>query len=197
MFSLAAGMLAGSIPWRAIGAALLLAAAGLALHHYGASRYKAGDASGYARGHAEAVDVQGRLDRERADLATKALTDEADQRKLEQERTRRAKENDDAHAHDLAAARAAAAGATDELGRLRAALATADAAGVHPGEAGADPGAGRGPDDAARLRELLGACSGRYADVAAAADALRTQVTGLQGYVKAACTAATTERTEP
>ena len=42
-----------------------------------------------------------------------------------------------------------------------------------------------GPDAAATARELLGACSQRYAAVAAAADQLGGQVTGLQDYVRA------------
>lgn len=40
---------------------------------------------------------------------------------------------------------------------------------------------------ASTARELLGRCSGRYADLAAAADGLRDQVTGLQAYVKDVC----------
>lgn len=43
--------------------------------------------------------------------------------------------------------------------------------------------------EGATARELLGRCSGRYADVAAAADGLRDQVTGLQTYVKDVCRA--------
>ena len=49
-----------------------------------------------------------------------------------------------------------------------------------------------GPDAAATARELLGACSQRYAAVAAAADQLGGQVTGLQDYVRATAQAQAT-----
>ena len=48
------------------------------------------------------------------------------------------------------------------------------------------------PDAAATARELLGACSQRYAAVAAAADQLGGQVTGLQDYVRATAQAQAT-----
>ncbi|WP_304308082.1 hypothetical protein [Pseudacidovorax intermedius] len=43
--------------------------------------------------------------------------------------------------------------------------------------------------EGATARELLGRCGGRYADVAAAAEGLRDQVTGLQAFVKDVCRA--------
>ena len=49
-----------------------------------------------------------------------------------------------------------------------------------------------GSDAAATARELLGACSQRYAAVAAAADQLGGQVTGLQDYVRATAQAQAT-----
>lgn len=46
----------------------------------------------------------------------------------------------------------------------------------------ADPTAARYADDAARARQLLGACAEEYRGVALSADRLRDQVIGLQGW---------------
>jgi hypothetical protein len=45
-----------------------------------------------------------------------------------------------------------------------------------------DPAAARYADDAARARQLLGACAEEYRGVALSADRLRDQVIGLQGW---------------
>lgn len=85
-----------------------------------------------------------------------------------------------------AALRAAVAAAGVEQQRLRDAIAQLNAAaGVAdlPGAAPA-PGPSGGADAAATARELLGQCSGEYAAVAAAADALTAQVLGLQDWVR-------------
>lgn len=61
----------------------------------------------------------------------------------------------------------------------RDAAAAADVPGTAP-----DSRAAALAHEAATARELLGRCSGRYAELGAEADGLRIQVMGLQGYVK-------------
>jgi chromosome segregation ATPase len=51
----------------------------------------------------------------------------------------------------------------------------------------ADPEAAAYAREAGVARELLGACAERYSGVAQEADGLRSQVTGLQDYVRSAC----------
>lgn len=83
--------------------------------------------------------------------------------------------------HDLTErARADAGRAADELGRLRASLTVYRGRG---GPAGAGAGAVQGADEASTLADALDQCSERYAGVAAVADELSIQVTGLQRYV--------------
>jgi hypothetical protein len=86
---------------------------------------------------------------------------------------------------------AAAAAARTERDELLAELARRGAPG--------DPAAGPDADDAATAARALGECSGRYQDVARAADALTAQVRGLQDYATSVCltvnsTTITTER---
>lgn len=77
-------------------------------------------------------------------------------------------------------ARADAGRADDELGRLRGALAVYRRSG---GPAAPGAGAVGGPDAASSLADALSQCSDRYAGVAAVADQLSVQVTGLQRYI--------------
>ncbi len=89
---------------------------------------------------------------------------------------------------------AAAAAARTERDELLAELARRGAPG--------DPAAGDGADDAATAARALGECSGRYQDVARAADALTAQVRGLQDYARSVCmtpapVSLATERTAP
>ena len=78
--------------------------------------------------------------------------------------------------------------------QLRSAVASADARADVPGTS-TGACAAPGSDAAATARELLGACSQRYAAVAAAADQLGGQVTGLQDYVRATAQAQTAVQT--
>lgn len=77
-------------------------------------------------------------------------------------------------------ARSDAGRAADELGRLRGALAV-----YRRGGGPAAPGAGAvgGTDATSPLADALSQCSERYAGVAAVADQLSIQVTGLQRYI--------------
>lgn len=82
---------------------------------------------------------------------------------------------DAARRQTVLAARAAtsdlvARGLLDDITRLNA----------RPGPT--DPAAARYADDAARARQLLGACAEEYRGVALSADRLRDQVIGLQGW---------------
>jgi hypothetical protein len=76
---------------------------------------------------------------------------------------------------------AAAAGSRAELERLRNALADRVAASAP---------AGAGADEAAALRQLLGACAERYRAVAEDADRLVGQTRGLQDYAARVCVGA-------
>ena len=76
----------------------------------------------------------------------------------------------------LAGAQHAAAGLLDTIARLNARPAPAD------------PGAARYAHEATAARELLGACAQEYRAVAAAADELNDQVTGLQEYAASVST---------
>lgn len=79
-----------------------------------------------------------------------------------------------------ARARADADRAGGELGRLRAAIAAYRGRGDPPGQG---TGAGGRPDEGSLVADALGQCSERYAGVAAVADQLSVQVTGLQRYI--------------
>lgn len=140
--------------------AVIVAASGYAGHRWTAARYEARIAA----------------DREAAQRAALAASEAA--RVTEQER-RQAQERIDAqHQADMDRARRAAIAARGELDRLRAVLAARDrAAAEHAGPSG-------GADDAAVERELLGACAARYQGLAAEADGLAGQVSGLQDYVR-------------
>jgi len=58
---------------------------------------------------------------------------------------------------------------------------------LNSGPVPTDPGSAAVFEQARTARELLGACAGRYTDVARAADELRDQVTGLQDFVGSVC----------
>ena len=90
---------------------------------------------------------------------------------------------EDSHAADLKRDRvqiAAGLAARTELGRLRNRLSRPSAP-----AAGASTATGPGADDTAALRAVLGACAGRYEEVAGDAGRLANQVTGLQGFILA------------
>jgi hypothetical protein len=178
------------LPWRLLCIVCALVAAAAGILAYGANRFHAGDAMGYSRGHAEAVAVQGQWDAEKARLNALALQQSNDVRKFEELRASNIQGALDAKEREAQRARADAADLRGQLASLRDSLATAaTAADLPASSATGGTGAARGPDDAATLRQLLGACSGRYADVAEAADALRVQLSGVQGWVRAACVA--------
>lgn len=79
-------------------------------------------------------------------------------------------------------AASAAAGAADELGRLRDELAKA-AAGATRGGASSPSGGTHG----AGTGELLGACAGDYQAVAREADRIAGKLTALQAFVAGSC----------
>jgi hypothetical protein len=76
------------------------------------------------------------------------------------------------------------AGASAALGGLRDNLAALNA-----GAAPSDPESAAYFEQARTARELLGTCAGRYEGVARAADELREQVIGLQGFATNVCKA--------
>lgn len=127
--------------------------------------------------------VRAQWDKERAELAAKALDAERAARRKEQALVAERKKLEDKYVEDKRKADAAAAGARTELDRLRDAIAGA------PGcPAAADPAAAGRAAGAARLElELLGACATALTDLAAEADRLETRVVGLQQYVKQVC----------
>lgn len=127
--------------------------------------------------------VRAAWDKERAELATKALDAERAARKKEQALAAERKKLEDRYAQDKRKAADAAAGAQSDLDRLRDALAAA------PGcPATANPAAASRAAGASRLElDLLGACATALTDLAAEADRLETRVVGLQSYVKEVC----------
>ena len=127
--------------------------------------------------------VRAQWDKERAELATKALDAERAARKKEQALAAERKKLEDRYAQDKRKAADAAAGAQSELDRLRDALAAAPSC-----PATANPAAASRAAGAARLEfELLGACATALTDLAAEADRLETRVVSLQSYVKEVC----------
>lgn len=128
----------------------------------------------------QASRYEARLAAREAEIAKAARSAEAEARKREQELQRYADEvaRDAAKRQQVLAARAAttdlvARGLRDDIARLNA------------DQAPSDPAAARFADDAARARELLGACAAEYRSVAGAADGLRDQVIGLQNWARA------------
>lgn len=95
----------------------------------------------------------------------------------EQERLRASEIIERNHMATVEKLRAAAGGARGELDRLRLALAERD-------RAGRDAAAAGRADDAARERELLGACAAEYQSMARDADELAARLSGLQSYVR-------------
>lgn len=80
------------------------------------------------------------------------------------------------------AAANAATGALSELDRLRHTLAAREAR-----AAGANSATCASPDARAAESELFGACAGAITQLAAEADGIRSQLIGLQAYVKQVC----------
>lgn len=123
---------------------------------------------------------EARIAAREAEIARVTKAAEAAARHREQEMQRYADEvaRDAAKRQQVLAARAAT---TDRIaGQLRD-----DIARLNAGQAPGDPAAARFADDAARARELLGACAAEYRSVAGAADGLRDQVIGLQNWARA------------
>lgn len=119
-----------------------------------------------------AARVQQKADAERA-------KQETDLRRREAARSRNVQGVMDAQGKIAARARADADGARTELQRLRDAIAAADGAASTAG----------GTGDTRSPAELLGECAGEHQSVAGEADRLSVQVTGLHGWISAACTA--------
>lgn len=158
-------------PWKLwlAGGGLLaaLGAAGIALHHYGATRYAAGQAEVTARWNTERV-------RQQADaLAASAANATETQRRLAAQQ-----EAQDAHDQQVAAARRDAAAARTAADGLRRQLALyLDAAAPAGGGAGRDSAAAGhgapGRDALALLADLLGRADGVAGELAAALDGAR------------------------
>ncbi|GGX30633.1 hypothetical protein GCM10007242_41670 [Pigmentiphaga litoralis] len=121
---------------------------------------------------------------ERADAATAARTAEADQRQIEYNRMEANAQvtyNDQARrAENAQAARDTAAA----LVGLRNALAAADARATS-GQAGGNPSARTGADDARTLRIVASECTAEYGKMAANAVSAGSTVTSWQDYTRA------------
>lgn len=165
-----------------IGAVLALGAV-FAVQGWNAHLRAQGDAAGAAR-----VQQQWDADTARRDADTLAAHVQAQQvlrsreAALQQEAERIANET----AQREAQLRAAGAAADARVRSLHTTIAQLNAnAAAHLPDPGADACAAAQPDAATTARELLGACSQRYAAVAGEADRLAGQVMGLQDYVQA------------
>lgn len=121
-----------------------------------------------------------------ADEARARLQAEAAARKSEQAKQKETERIAHEQAQREATLRAAVAAADARQRSLHTTIAqlNADAAARLSGT-GSPACTAADVDAAATARELLGACSDRYATVAGAADELAGQVTGLQDYVQA------------
>lgn len=129
--------------------------------------------------HVQAWRYDTRIAERERQIARAAQAAEVAARRREQEMQRHADEiaRDAAKRQQVLAARAAT---TDRIaGQLRD-----DIARLNSGRRPEDPAAARAFDDAARARELLGACAAEYRGVAVSADGLRDQVTGLQDWAR-------------
>lgn len=116
-----------------------------------------------------------------AALRAAAAQAERQARQLEQTYTANVRSAADAYATNMQAARAAADRARVGLDGLRVAAATAPAA----CPAASDPTASGRADGAAGLRRVVAECAAALQEVAAAADAADTRVSGLQAYIRA------------
>ena len=130
------------------------------------------------------VQAQGELATYRAEVAENTRKAEAEARAKEQQMQRQTERitHDQAKKQSELAARAADADRAadslrDQIERLNARPAPSD------------PESAAVAGEARTARELLGACSDRYKDVARAADELRDQVTGLQDFAASVCKA--------
>lgn len=180
---------------RALIAAVLALGAVFAVQGWQAHIRAQGEAAGAAR-----VQQQWDADTARRDADTLAAHVQAQQvlrtreAALQQEAERIAHET----AQREAQLRAAGAAADARVRSLHTTIAQLNANAValaHLPSPGADTCAAAQPDAAVTARELLGACSQRYAAVAGVADQLADQVTGLQDYVRAVVQAQTRTQT--
>lgn len=128
--------------------------------------------------------VQRAWDAERAELQAQQRQAQAEIDQFEETRKRNEKEAADVQARRTEQAVADAAGARTELARLRGRLAALSAVARAGG-----PGAAGGSGDAATAADVLGECAGELQRVAGAADAMSVQISGLQDWIAAACTA--------
>ena len=173
-------------------AAVLALGAVFTVQGWKAHIYARGDAAGAAR-----VQQQWDADTARRDADTLAAHLAAQQVLRTQEAVLQQKAERIAHETAQREAQLRAAGAAADA-RVRSLHTTIAQLNANAGALADVPGTSAGacaaahPDAAATARELLGACSQRYAAVAAAADQLGGQVTGLQDYVRATAQAQAT-----
>lgn len=115
--------------------------------------------------------------------AVEAATSEAERKAREQEQTyaENARTAADAYAANLKRARASGDAARRELGVLFDMVSGP----TPPGGAASDAAPGRGADDAAALRVVVGECAAALSKVAEAADDREARVKGLQDYIRA------------
>jgi hypothetical protein len=123
--------------------------------------------------------VQWKWDGERRERAEIAAEAERMARMVETKRHEGAQEALNGYARNLRSAHAAAAGARDELGRLRDAIASA-------GPAASDPAAAGRADAAGRLAAVAAECGTALQAVAADAANCGARLTALQQWVRAA-----------
>lgn len=134
-----------------------------------------------------AASVHAQWERVRAEQYANAAAAEKDARAQEALRARNAERIAHDQALREAALRRRLAHSDAALRSLRDTIAELDAGDTDLPGAPAHAGAAAGAGQAATARELLGACGERYAAVAAEADGLREQVTGLQQFTSRVC----------
>ena len=123
--------------------------------------------------------VTANWDVERLAQQTQRADAERDNRAIEAKRTEGVSNADKKYQAQRSVDRAAANGANSELQRLRDVIAASA-----PGETPRDPATAVCLDDLARTRDVFGRSATALQRMAVTADALETQLVGLQDYVR-------------
>jgi hypothetical protein len=160
----------------------VLAGVVIGVDHWSKSLVAKGDAQGAERVQA----AWGDAERKRA---LQLVADQAKARRDEAEKQRKSEEIAHAQAQRETELQARLDRSTAARRSLLDTIAALDARNAELSGTAGDPRLAGVAEEARLARELLGQCAGRYGAVAAAADALRDQVTGLQAFATTVCKA--------
>ena len=153
-----------------VGSLILIGLIAFGIHHYGSSRFDAGDKAGYERGHAEATDIQTRWDADKAMWQASSIAAVQDRDKRMQDLATQNERITHEKEHIISGLRVGIAAAGTELGRLREQTSAFAASATCSGAPDGGAGSARVSQAAATLAELFSESAGRYASLAAEAD---------------------------